>query len=152
MRIPDWVVYAVVLVVIVGTLFSSGSGDKDKSWVFREEAVQSEPEFSGRGRTPAASDSDALTPRSFNDEEGLPLPDSDPFDERVLVQVGDAEDGIGTAFAINQSGAWLTARHDHLAEVAGRAIIDPPLRSRGEFLGVIDDVIAELEGIRRSLR
>ncbi|HOY79757.1 MAG TPA: serine protease [Hyphomonadaceae bacterium] len=111
MRIPDWVVYAVVLVVIVGTLFSSGSGDKDKSWVFREEAVQSEPEFSGRGRTPAASDSDALTPRSFNDEEGLPLPDSDPFDERVLVQVGDAEDGIGTAFAINQSGAWLTARH-----------------------------------------
>ncbi len=111
MRIPDWVVYAVVLVVIVGTLFSSGSGDKDKSWVFRDEAVQSEPEFSGRGRTPAASDGDALVPRSSSDEEGLPLPDSDPFDERVLVQVGDAEDGIGTAFAINQSGAWLTARH-----------------------------------------
>lgn len=111
MRIPDWVVYAVVLVVIVGTLFSSGSGDKDKSWVFRDEAVQSEPAFSGRGRTPAASDGDALVPRSSSDEEGLPLPDSDPFDERVLVQVGDAEDGIGTAFAINQSGAWLTARH-----------------------------------------
>jgi S1-C subfamily serine protease len=111
MRIPDWVVYAVVLVVIVGTLFSSGSGDNDKSWVFRDEAVQAEPEFSGGGRTPAASDSDVSIPRSSSDEEGMPLPDSDPFDERVLVQVGDAEDGIGTAFAINQSGAWLTARH-----------------------------------------
>jgi serine protease Do len=111
MRIPDWVVYAVVLVVIVGTLFSSGSGDKDKSWVFRDEAVQTEPEFSGRGRTPATSDGDASIPRSSDDGEGLPLPVSDPFDERVLVQVGDAEDGIGTAFAINQSGAWLTARH-----------------------------------------
>lgn len=111
MRIPDWVVYAVVLVVIVGTLFSSGSGDKDTPWVFREEAMQSEPEFSGRGRTPAASEGDALVPRSSSDEEGLRLPDSDPFDERVLVQVGNAEDGIGTAFAINQSGAWLTARH-----------------------------------------
>ena len=42
-------------------------------------------------------------------------------------------------------------RHEHLAEVAGRAIIDPPLRSRGEFLSVIDEVIAELEGLRRSL-
>lgn len=108
---PHWVVYAVVLVVIVGTLFSSGSGDKDTPWVFREEAMQSEPEFSGRGRTPAASEGDALVPRSSSDEEGLRLPDSDPFDERVLVQVGNAEDGIGTAFAINQSGAWLTARH-----------------------------------------
>ena len=29
MRIPDWVVYAVVLAVIVGTLFSSGAGDDD---------------------------------------------------------------------------------------------------------------------------
>ncbi|WP_374668223.1 hypothetical protein [Ramlibacter sp.] len=42
-------------------------------------------------------------------------------------------------------------RHEHLAEVAGRAIIDPPLRSRDDFLGVIDEVIAELEGIRRAL-
>jgi hypothetical protein len=29
MRIPDWVVYAVVLAVIVGTLFSSGSSESD---------------------------------------------------------------------------------------------------------------------------
>ncbi len=111
MRIPDWVVYAVVLVVIVGTLFSSGSGDNDKSWVFRDEAIQTEPEFPDRGRTPAASDGDVSIPRSSDEGGGLPLPSSDPFDERVLVQVGDAEDGIGTAFAINQSGAWLTARH-----------------------------------------
>lgn len=112
MRIPDWVVYAVVLIVIVGTLFSSGSGDKDEPWGFREEQTQTDPEFADRGRTPSIEDRDAYAPRPLEEEsEGAPLPDSDPFDERVLVQVGDAEDGIGTAFAINQSGAWLTARH-----------------------------------------
>lgn len=112
MRIPDWVVYAVVLIVIVGTLFSSGSGDKDEPWGFRDEKVQTDPEFADRGRTPSIEDRDVAIPAPESEEsEGAPLPDSDPFDERVLVQVGDAEDGIGTAFAINQSGAWLTARH-----------------------------------------
>ncbi|MEQ1610775.1 MAG: serine protease [Hyphomonadaceae bacterium] len=112
MRIPDWVVYAVVLVVIVGTLFSSGSGDRDEPWRYGRERAEVEPEYTDRGRTPAIEDLDVAAP-DYNraDVEGEPLPDSDPFDERVLVQVSDAEDGIGTAFAINQSGAWLTARH-----------------------------------------
>lgn len=112
MRIPDWVVYAVVLVVIVGTLFSSGSGGRDEPWRFGREQAEVEPKYTDRGRTPAIEDPDAAAP-DYNraDAEGEPLPDSDPFDERVLVQVGDAEDGIGTAFAINRSGAWLTARH-----------------------------------------
>ncbi len=74
MRIPDWVVYAVVLVVIVGTLFSSGSGDNDKSWVFRDEAIQTEPEFPDRGRTPAASDGDVSIPRSSDEGGGLRSP------------------------------------------------------------------------------
>ena len=113
MRIPDWVVYAVVLIVIVGTLFSSGSGEKDEPWRFSNEKVQTEPEYTDRGRTPAIADNDVAIPApdANSDSEGERLPDSDPFDERVLVQVGDAEDGIGTAFAINESGAWLTARH-----------------------------------------
>lgn len=112
MRIPDWVVYAVVLVVIVGTLFSSGSGDRDEPWRYGRERAEVEPEHTDRGRTPAIEDLDVAAPDYDRaDVEGEPLPDSDPFDERVLVQVSDAEDGIGTAFAINQSGAWLTARH-----------------------------------------
>ena len=49
MRIPDWVVYAVVLIVIVGTLFSSGSGEKDEPWGFRDEKTQSAPELADRG-------------------------------------------------------------------------------------------------------
>ena len=47
MRIPDWVVYAVVLAVIVGTLFSSGAGDndpfRDSGSDFREEARSDTP-------------------------------------------------------------------------------------------------------------
>jgi S1-C subfamily serine protease len=109
MRIPDWVVYAVVLIVIVGTLFSSGSGKKFEPWDSKTESVEITPEDSGRGRAPdivEPDDTAAATP-----DDGLALPESDPFDERVMVQVGDAEDGIGTAFAINEAGAWLTARH-----------------------------------------
>ena len=91
MRIPDWLVYAVVLVVIVTVLFSQGGERKPMVM------VPLEPEITAPAteRTPA----------------GPLLPDPDPFDERVLVQVGDPEDGVGTAFAINRSGAWLTARH-----------------------------------------
>jgi len=88
MRIPNWVVYTVVIVTIAAALFSRG---EDAS--MRPERAL--PEI-------AAYDSS---------EPGPLLPESNPFDEQVLVQVGDAEDGIGTAFAVNRSGAWLTARH-----------------------------------------
>lgn len=91
MRIPDWLVYAVVLVVIVTVLVSQGSERTPMVMVPLEpESAAPAPE-----RTPA----------------GPLLPEPDPFDERVLVQVGEPEDGVGTAFAINRSGAWLTARH-----------------------------------------
>lgn len=102
MRIPDWVVYAVVLAVIVGTLFSSGASDDDPFRV-RDEVARTDVAPPGIDTRPGSR---APTP-----DAGPVLPDSDPFDERVLVQVGDAEDGIGTAFAINEAGAWLTARH-----------------------------------------
>lgn len=109
MRIPDWVVYAVVLAVIVGTLFSSGSEDRDDPFrpVVRErEIADSRVDVA----PPAVRRPKPDTPKPVP-EEGGALPESHPFDERVLVQVGDAEDGIGTAFAINEAGAWLTARH-----------------------------------------
>ena len=88
MRIPNWVVYTVVIVTIVAALFSRGETPS-----MRPDRPASEIAESGRS-----------TP-------GPLLPEANPFDEQVLVQVGDAEDGIGTAFAINRSGAWLTARH-----------------------------------------
>ena len=88
MRIPNWVVYTVVVAVIVAALFSRGEDHP-----MRPDPARSEIAESGTR------------------EPGPLLPDSNPFDEQVLVQVGDAEDGIGTAFAINRSGAWLTARH-----------------------------------------
>jgi serine protease Do len=105
MRIPDWVVYAVVLAVIVGTLFSSGSGENDDPFRPSTEIAETETRVS----PPPLRRSDADTPATT--DAGEALPESHPFDERVLVQVGDAEDGIGTAFAINEAGAWLTARH-----------------------------------------
>ena len=88
MRIPAWSVYSVLLIVILAVLF------------FQE-----------------AQDTTPVLPMPYeiaepvDPPEGPPLPGADPFDELILVQVGDAEDGIGTAFAINKSGAWLTARH-----------------------------------------
>lgn len=111
MRIPDWVVYAVVLIVIVGTLFYSGSGEKDKPWQSQNEQIEDAQDFTDRGRTPSIDEGAVTESDAVLEDEGEPLPDSAPFDERVLVQVGEAEDGIGTAFAINESGAWLTARH-----------------------------------------
>lgn len=105
MRIPDWVVYAVVLAVIVGTLFSSGSNEPDP---FRPRDEIADANI----RIPSPDDPfDSGSPSSPDGRIGDELPEAHPFDERVLVQVGDAEDGIGTAFAINEAGAWLTARH-----------------------------------------
>ncbi|MDZ4759548.1 MAG: serine protease [Alphaproteobacteria bacterium] len=91
MRIPDWVVYTVVLIAVITTLFVRGGEDEDI------------------GRIPSPFDVSEPDPSLM--EPGPALPDPDPFDEKVLVQVGSAEDGIGTAFAVNRSGAWLTARH-----------------------------------------
>lgn len=66
------------------------------------------------------------------------LPEQSPRDETVLVEVGDAEDGTGTAFAIDRRGNWMTARHvvdgcdrvglaagDRIAVMAERVFVDP---------------------------
>lgn len=106
MRIPDWVVYAVVLVAIVVTLFSSGAGGRERPYTIPRPEI-AEP-FTPEPLQP--EDDIFAEPRPMP-EPGPLLPDSHPFDERVVVQVDAPEDGIGTAFAINQSGLWLTARH-----------------------------------------
>ncbi len=89
MRVPDWVVYTVALAVVLTTLFVRSGTD----------ASETPPNPFVRV---------ALAPHV---EAGPLLPAPDPFDEEVLVQIGEAENGIGTAFAINKSGVWLTARH-----------------------------------------
>jgi len=62
------------------------------------------------------ADAPAPAPQSefaeeFAEEMGPLLPDPSPLDEMVLVQVGEPQDGIGTAFAVNEKGDWITARH-----------------------------------------
>jgi serine protease Do len=93
MKIPDWLLYSVVLAVVVTTLFVRAGKD-------------GEVEIGGK-RLPqilpvVASEQTVLGPVLASTGMGY---------ERVLVQVGEAESGIGTAFAINESGVWLTARH-----------------------------------------
>ena len=39
------------------------------------------------------------------------LPNETPHDERVVVNIKQADSGIGTAFAIDRKGRWMTARH-----------------------------------------
>jgi S1-C subfamily serine protease len=53
----------------------------------------------------------AAPPSEFAAEMGPLLADPSPLDEMVLVQVGEPQNGIGTAFAVNEKGDWLTARH-----------------------------------------
>ncbi|MEQ9316124.1 MAG: serine protease [Henriciella sp.] len=80
--IPDWLVYTLALLAIVGGVFSN------------------------------VPDQDAppATPDSV-EREGATLPPPSAFDETVLVRVDKPKDGIGTAFSINTDGQWLTARH-----------------------------------------
>lgn len=44
-------------------------------------------------------------------ELGPLLPNQTPRDEAVIVNVKKADSGIGTAFAIDGKGRWMTARH-----------------------------------------
>ena len=60
------------------------------------------------------------------------LPAQSPRDERILVDVAEPESGVGTAFAVDRRGTWITARHvvDGCDDVALRA---------GPFQGVLAD-------------
>lgn len=79
--IPDWIIYTLALGVVLWTIFSGGSDDTPPP---PPEAIQ---------------------------KEGAMLPPPSAFDEQVLVQVTAPKSGIGSAFAINEDGQWLTARH-----------------------------------------
>ena len=78
-RIPDWLVYLVLLSLLYGWARSSSE------------------------RAPAPPP----PPETLGDL----LPEQGPRDEQVLVDIGDPESGVGTAFPIDRKGNWLTARH-----------------------------------------
>jgi len=73
--------------------------------------------------------SEKIDPPSPPPELGAMLPSESPRDERVVVTVDRPRSGIGTAFAIDDDGRWVTARHvvDSCSEVGinigGRKIL-----------------------------
>lgn len=83
MRFLDLLAYIAALGVVIVGLYSSGTHNAD--------APPPPPEVIANAGT-------ALAPPSR-------------FDEQVLIQASNPQDGVGTAFAINTEGYWLTARH-----------------------------------------
>lgn len=83
-RPPDWIIYIGVLALFWwGLSFFGGHADAPQA----------------PAPAPAADDTHPV------------LPGPSPFDPEILVEVGPPASGIGTAFAINADGHWLTARH-----------------------------------------
>lgn len=85
MRILDLVAYILVLGMFVLVMFSVGTRDAD--------APPPLPQI------------------TVLDDEGQPLAPPSRFDEQILIQAQSPQDGVGTAFAVNEDGYWLTARH-----------------------------------------
>ena len=62
-------------------------------------------------------------------ELGAMLPSETPRDDRVVVDIKPPRSGIGTAFAIDNKGRWMTARHvvdscDEVAlDIGGRKVL-----------------------------
>ncbi len=56
-------------------------------------------------------DADAPPPPPKAHEVGRELAPPSQFDEQVLIQTQRPQDGVGTAFAVNEDGYWLTAKH-----------------------------------------
>ncbi len=79
----DWLVYVLALGVVLWALLSAGSPD--------EYAPPPPPEV-------------------FK-QDGPLLPEPSALDNRILIQVDEPRAGIGTAFAVDNDGRWLTARH-----------------------------------------
>ena len=77
-RIPDYMIYAAILVVIM--LYSNSKSTRNKAPVPPEDV-------------------------------GDLLPADSPYDPSILVNVDAPRSGVGTAFAIDEAGHWLTARH-----------------------------------------
>jgi len=92
-RLPDWLIYAAVVVALL---------------------------IAAVGRQ-AHLDAPAAPPPATL-AEGAALGPASPFDPAVVVEVADkTQPGAGTAFSIDASGTWVTARH--VVEGCARAAI-----------------------------
>jgi hypothetical protein len=93
--IPDWLIYLVLLCTVVLILFRMDERAPAPEWQAQD--------LPGAGET---------------------LPPPSVFDSEVLVEVGPATPGLGTAFAVSREGYWMTARHvvadcTHVAVLVG---------------------------------
>jgi len=79
MRIPDWLIYGVIVLLIY--LNATRANQK------------------------------TITNPPAPPQLGDLLPGESPRDASVLVDLPDPESGVGTAFAVDDNGTWLTARH-----------------------------------------
>jgi len=85
-RLPDWLIY---LAVILALLFAARGRRED------EPAPAAPPPTAG-----------------IEEPAGPAIPGPSAFDPQVLVEVpARAQQGIGTAFSLDDAGVWLTARH-----------------------------------------
>ena len=79
--VPDWLLYIIVIAAVVYALFEVDD---------RANAPEALPDL----------------PRA-----GAFLGPPSAFDPQILVEVAPASSGLGTAFAISETGWWVTARH-----------------------------------------
>jgi S1-C subfamily serine protease len=81
------------------------------------------------------------------------LPSESPRDERVLVDVAPVQSGVGTAFAINDDGLWLTARHvvDGCSDVALRIGNRRSLRMQTQIFEDSDIAVLRADWTRKPL-
>lgn len=89
--LPDWLIYLFVLILVVGAIY-----------LFPAEWL---PEPAEQPNSKAESDAKIAA------TVGKPLPPPSLFDDVIKIEAAQPQNGTGTAFAINQSGDWLTARH-----------------------------------------
>ena len=97
--------------------------------------------------------SEKITPPSPPPELGSMLPSESPRDERVIVTVEKPRSGIGTAFAIDGKGHWITARHvvDSCNEVGISIDARKILRTSTEVSSNTDTAILTSDWKRKPL-
>ncbi len=86
-------------------------------------------------------------------ELGPILPSQSPRDERIIVTVDRPRSGVGTAFAINDDGRWMTARHvvDSCENVGIKIGTRKILRTKVTVISDADLAILDSEWTRRPL-
>ena len=104
--------------------------------------------------TAYSTDRDVYVPQAAElPDLGPMLPSESPRDERVLVDVAPVQSGVGTAFAINDDGLWLTARHvvDGCSDVALRIGNRRSLRMQTQIFEDSDIAVLRADWTRKPL-